>query len=102
MYDKFDACAGKAALRSCNLLTVIPLHIYSGEMITDFHNLSEKIGQLADLTQSLRSENADLRLKAVALAAENAELTRRMQEAHDRVAALLEQIPAQEKDEETA
>ena len=71
-------------------------------MITDFHNLSEKIGQLADLTQALRSENADLRLKAAALAAENADLTRRMQEAHERVSALLEKIPAQEQDEETA
>jgi len=85
-----------------NLLTVIPLHIYSGEMITDFHNLSAKIGQLADLTQALRSENADLRIKSAALAAENAELTRRMQEAHERVAALLAKIPAQEQDEETA
>ena len=47
-------------------------------MITDFHNLSAKISQLADLTQSLRSENADLRIKSAALAAENAELTRRM------------------------
>ncbi len=71
-------------------------------MITDFHNLSAKISQLADLTQSLRSENADLRIKSAALAAENAELTRRMQEAHDRVAALLAKIPAQEQDEETA
>ncbi|ABR90929.1 Uncharacterized conserved protein [Janthinobacterium sp. Marseille] len=71
-------------------------------MITDFHNLSAKIGQLADLTQSLRSENADLRIKSAALAAENAELTRRMQEAHERVAALLAKIPAQEQDEETA
>ncbi|RQO33947.1 DUF904 domain-containing protein [Herminiimonas sp. KBW02] len=71
-------------------------------MITDFHNLSAKISQLADLTQSLRSENADLRIKSAALAAENAELTRRMQEAHERVAALLAKIPAQEQDEETA
>ena len=71
-------------------------------MITDFHNLSAKISQLADLTQSLRSENADLRIKSAALAAENAELTRRMQEAHERVAALLAKILAQEQDEETA
>ncbi|MBX9798514.1 MAG: DUF904 domain-containing protein [Burkholderiaceae bacterium] len=71
-------------------------------MITDFHNLSAKISQLADLTQSLRSENADLRIKSAALAAENAELTRRMQEAHERVAALLAKIPAPEQDEETA
>lgn len=84
------------------LLTAIHPHIYSGEMISDFHDLSEKISQLAALTQSLRSENAELRLRSVALAAENAELARRMQEAHDRVAALLEKIPAPEQDEEAA
>lgn len=75
---------------------------YSDEMISDFHKLSEKISQLAELTQALRSENADLRLKSVALAAENAELARRMQEAHERVAALLESIPTPEQDEEAA
>jgi cell division protein ZapB len=84
------------------LLTAIPPHIYSGGMISDFHDLSEKISQLAALTQSLRSENAELRLRSVALAAENAELARRMQEAHDRVSALLEKIPAPEQDEEAA
>ncbi|CAL60903.1 Hypothetical protein HEAR0709 [Herminiimonas arsenicoxydans] len=78
------------------------MHNYSDDMISDFHQLSEKISQLADLTQSLRSENADLRIKSIALAAENAELTRRMQEAHERVAALLEKIPAPEPDEEAA
>lgn len=79
------------------------MHLYSGEMISDFHNLSEKISRLADLTQSLRRENAELRIRSVALAAENAELARRMQEAHERVAALLEKIPAPaEQDEEAA
>lgn len=78
------------------------MHNYSDDMISDFHQLSEKISQLAALTQSLRSENADLRLKSVALAAENAELARRMQEAHERVAALLESIPTPEQDEEAA
>jgi cell division protein ZapB len=71
-------------------------------MISDFHDLSEKISQLAELTQSLRSENAELRLRSVALAAENTELARRMQEAHERVTALLEKIPAPEQDEEAA
>lgn len=71
-------------------------------MISDFHDLAEKISQLAALTQSLRSENAELRLRSVALSAENAELSRRMQEAHDRVSALLEKIPAPEQNEEAA
>ncbi|WP_370652336.1 DUF904 domain-containing protein [Herminiimonas sp.] len=78
------------------------MHHYSGGMISDFHTLSEKISLLAELTHALRSENADLRLKSAALAAENAELERRMQEAHERVTALLEKIPTPEQDEEAA
>lgn len=78
------------------------MHHYSGGMISDFHTLSEKISLLAELTHALRSENADLRLKSAALAAENAELERRMQEAHERVTALLESIPTPEQDEEAA
>lgn len=71
-------------------------------MISEFHLLSKKIDELAELTQSLRRENADLRLKAAALMTENADLSRRMQEAHRRVAALLEKIPVSEQDEEAA
>lgn len=63
-------------------------------MISDFTQLSEKVGQLAELAISLRRENAELQKYAVSLAVDNAELTRRMQEAHDRVAALLERLPA--------
>ena len=69
-------------------------------MISDFQQLSDKIAQLAELTQSLRRENADLRLKSALVAAENAELSKRMQEAHQRVTALLEQIPSIEQNEE--
>ena len=82
------------------LLTEIRLPNYSDEMISDFQLLSEKINQLAALTQSLRRENAELRLNAVALAAENTELAQRIQEAHQRVSALLESIPTPEQDEE--
>lgn len=71
-------------------------------MISDFLQLSDKINQLAELAVSLRRENADLRLNVAALAAENADLSRRMQEAHERVAALLDQIPVPEQDEEAA
>lgn len=81
------------------LLTANRLRHYSGEMISDFDTLSEKIGQLAELTQSLRSENAELRIKSAALAADNADLARRMQEAHERVSLLLEKIPAPEQNE---
>lgn len=78
------------------------MHLYSDDMISDFQTLSDKISQLAELTRALRSENADLRIKSIALTAENADLARRMQEAHARVVALLEKIPAAEQDEETA
>jgi regulator of replication initiation timing len=71
-------------------------------MNSDFNQLSEKIGQLAEMAQSLRRENAGLRLNALALAAENADLLQRIDEAHRRVSALLEKIPAPEQDEEAA
>ena len=64
--------------------------------------LSIKIDQLAELAQSLRRENADLRLNAATLITENADLSRRMQEAYQRVSALLEKIPLSNRDEEAA
>jgi len=70
-------------------------------MISDFHTLSQKIEQLATLTQALRSENAELRLRSSSLVEENAELARRMQEAHDRVAALIDSMPAPEEQKES-
>ncbi|AIY40223.1 hypothetical protein LT85_1065 [Collimonas arenae] len=70
-------------------------------MISEFHQLSEKIGQLAELTHTLRRENAELRLRAKGLQndcddlkSQNAELQQRINEAHQRVAALLEKFPA--------
>lgn len=76
---------------------------YSCGMISDFHHLSDKITQLAELAQSLRRENAELRLTVASLSAENADLARRIEEAYQRVSALLEKIPAPaEQNEETA
>ena len=63
-------------------------------MVSEFHQLSEKIAQLAELTQSLRRENAELRLSLASLTAENAELASRMDEASRRITALLDMIPA--------
>lgn len=77
--------------------------LYSGGMIPEFHQLSEKIVQLAELTQALRRENAELRLTQAALSAENADLARRIDEAYKRVSALLDKIPvSDEQDEEAA
>jgi len=80
-----------------NLLTQIRSHNYSDGMVSEFHQLSEKISQLAELTHSLRRENADLRLVMAALSAENSELTSRIEEAYQRVAALLEKLPVAEE-----
>ena len=78
------------------------MHYYSGEMISQFQLLSDKIDQLAELTRSLRRENADLRLNNAALSTENVELCKRMEEAHRRVSTLLNSIPATEQNEEAA
>jgi cell division protein ZapB len=84
-------------------LTEIRLHHYSGGMVSEFHQLSEKIVQLAELAQSLRRENADLRLTLASLTTENADLARRIEEAYQRVSALLDKIPtSDEQNEEPA
>ena len=84
-----------------NGLTPIRLRHYSDGMISDFSQLSQKIGQLAELTVSLRRENAELRQCAASLGAENAELQRRMQQAHERVTVVIARLPV-EPDEDVA
>ena len=64
-------------------------------MISEFHDLSDKIDRLAELTQSLRRENATLRQSNALLAAENEAFMERLSEAQRRVEALLAQIPAE-------
>lgn len=72
-------------------------------MNSEFNLLSEKIDKLAELTQFLRRENAELRLKNAAMSSENTILAAKIQQAHQRVSALLEQIPEpQQQDEESA
>lgn len=69
-------------------------------MISEFEQLSGKIGQLTELAQALRQENAALRSEMTSLADENTMLASRMKEAHERVAALLQSIPSVGQDEE--
>ena len=64
--------------------------------------LLEKIGQLSELAQALRRENASLRTEMASLADENSRMASRMKEAHERVSALLQSIPATREDEEAA
>ncbi|MDN4056225.1 hypothetical protein QPK32_24465 [Massilia sp. YIM B02763] len=72
-------------------------------MISEFQELSEKIEKLAELTQSLRSENYLLRQANALLAAENVDFKNRLLAAQQRVEALLVQLepPAPTSDTET-
>lgn len=67
-------------------------------MISEFQELSDKIDLLAEMTQALRRENAQLRQANAALVVENIGYQKRLSEAHSRVSALLDQIPALEAD----
>jgi cell division protein ZapB len=73
---------------------------YSGGMISEFQELSEKIDQLAEMTAALRRENAQLRQANAALVVENMGYQRRLSEASGRIEALLEKIPALDGDAE--
>lgn len=84
------------------MLTAICPGNYSAGMATDLIALAEKINRLAELAQALRGENADLRLRCAALTNDNADLSRRMQEASQRIVLLLDQLPASSDAEETA
>jgi hypothetical protein len=82
-------------------LTEIPLRLYSDEMNSEFHQLSEKIDRLAALAQALRRENAELRIDSATLAAENDDLSMRIEGAHRRLSALLAKIPVGEQEKES-
>ena len=70
-------------------------------MIAEFKELSDKIDRLAELTASLRRENAQLRQANAMLSAENVAFMDRLTKAQTRVEALLAQIPADD-DEATS
>ncbi|HEY0488310.1 MAG TPA: DUF904 domain-containing protein [Telluria sp.] len=62
-------------------------------MISEFQELSEKIDRLAEMTVSLRRENAALRQSNTLLGRENEAFMDRLSEAQRRVEALLAQLP---------
>ncbi len=76
-----------------NRLTKNRSQPYSIGMISEFNDLSDKIDRLAELTQSLRRENASLRQSNALLSAENVAFMERLSEAQRRVEALLATIP---------
>ncbi|GJJ04075.1 hypothetical protein RugamoR64_46130 [Duganella rhizosphaerae] len=90
----------KYAGRACDSVDGVPRAAYSGGMISDFQELSDKIDQLAEMTQALRRENAQLRQANAALVVENMGYQRKLSEAAGRVEALLEKIPALDGDAE--
>lgn len=61
-------------------------------MISEFQELSDKIDRLAQLAQSLRSENYLLRQANALLSAENVEFKHRLLAAQQRVEAMLVQL----------
>jgi cell division protein ZapB len=72
-------------------------------MISEFQELSDKIDRLAQLTQSLRSENFLLRQANALLSAENVDFKNRLLLAQERVEAMLAQLePANPDDAEAA
>jgi cell division protein ZapB len=70
-------------------------------MISEFQDLSDKISRLAEMTESLRRENAQLRQSNKLLSEENVAYLQRLTEAQQRVEALLAQLPAPEQDPAT-
>jgi cell division protein ZapB len=67
-------------------------------MISEFQELSDKIDRLAQLTQSLRSENYLLRQANALLSAENLDFKNRLLQAQQRVEAMLAQLEPAEAD----
>lgn len=62
-------------------------------MISELQQLAKKVDQIALLIQTLRSENTHLRHQLTELTSTNAELKERIQEAHDRVTAVIDNVP---------
>lgn len=63
-------------------------------MISEFKDLSDKIDRLAALAQTLRRENAELRLENARLAGTNEAYMERLSRAQQRIEALLARLPA--------
>ncbi len=69
-------------------------------MISEFELLADKVSRLAELTHTLRLENAALRRAAVEHASDNKDLRERLQLAATRVEGLLAQLPSAPQDVE--
>jgi cell division protein ZapB len=62
-------------------------------MEADLKTLEDKIGQLVELTQRLRSDNRELRQQLAQAVSENKRLSEKVDAASTRLEALLERLP---------
>ena len=62
-------------------------------MEADLKTLEEKIGQLVELTQRLRSDNRELRQQLAQAVSDNKRLGEKVDTARSRLEALLERLP---------
>lgn len=62
-------------------------------MSSEFQQLADKVAQLAHLAQTLRDENAELRRHVKVLTDDNTQLNQRIDEAFQRVSAVLSELP---------
>jgi cell division protein ZapB len=62
-------------------------------MEADLKTLEDKIGQLVELTQRLRSDNRELRQQLAQAVSDNKRLEEKVDAARTRLEALLERLP---------
>ncbi|WP_230404999.1 DUF904 domain-containing protein [Undibacterium rugosum] len=62
-------------------------------MIPEFELLADKVARLAELTHALRAENAALRHELAGQTAKNLDMQQRIEQAQDRVLALIQLLP---------
>lgn len=64
-------------------------------MISELDLLAEKINGLVTLTQTLKQENATLKIQAETLNQEKQQLIERMEVVRQKVAAIIERLPVE-------
>lgn len=64
-------------------------------MDSELQTLESKVAQVAEVCRTLREENDQLRARAASLESENQALTRRMDEARQRIDGLIDKLPAE-------
>jgi cell division protein ZapB len=62
-------------------------------MESELKSLENKLGQVVELCQRLRTDNQQLRQQLASVLSENKQLTEKIDTASDRLETLLEQLP---------